>query len=77
MKKRWPRNLEKDEEEGGEAEPLPGEEEHVGEEGQLVEGGEEVEELGPGHQVLAQVVRVEITEALDHKAISYTNLYRE
>ena len=49
----------------------------MGEEGQLVEGGEEVEELGPGRQVLAQVVRVEITEALDHKVISYTYLYRE
>ena len=36
----------------------------MGEQGQLVEGGQEVEQLGPGLLVLAQVVRVELIKGL-------------
>ena len=37
----------------------------MGQEGQLVEGGQEVEQLGPGLLVLTQVVGVELSKALN------------
>lgn len=57
--------LHKNEEQCGDLEPLLGEEEHVSQQGQLIEGGQEVEELGPGLLVFAQVVGVEVIKDLE------------